>query len=143
MCSTNCPAEWFLPSFHDACSGVSPAVASFSDTNQFFSLCVSRNSCNKIFFRFEFLLGCCAAAKTLDRNNAANWAQEFRNNIYRYTHAYRVVTGVDLTMDKAQTTSTFAIQPAYLIQQRLVQERGAGTFVQNQRLMARTKDRRV
>jgi len=80
---------------------------------------------------------------TLDRNNAANWAQEFRNNIYRYTHAYRVVTGVDLTMDKAQTTSTFAIQPAYLIQQRLVQERGAGTFVQNQRLMARTKDRRV
>jgi hypothetical protein len=80
---------------------------------------------------------------TLDRNNAANWAQEFRNNIYRYTHAYRVVTGVDLTMDKAQTTSTFAIQPAYLIQQRLVQERGNGNFVQNQRMMARTKDRRV
>ncbi|MDO6429550.1 hypothetical protein Q4E93_03045 [Flavitalea sp. BT771] len=80
---------------------------------------------------------------TLDRNNAANWAQEFRNNIYRYTHAYRVVTGVDLTMDKVQSTSTFAIQPAYLIQQRLMQERGNGTFVQNQRMMVRAKDRRV
>lgn len=81
---------------------------------------------------------------TLDRNNAANWAQEFRNNIYRYTHAYRVVTGVDLTQDKVQSTSTFAIQPAYLIQQRLLQERGNGGFVQKQRVMisSRTKDRR-
>jgi hypothetical protein len=81
----------------------------------------------------------------LDRSNAANWAQEFRNNIYRYTHAYRVVTGVDLTMDKIQSTSTFAIQPAYLIQQRLLQERGNGVFVQRQRaLITRTtKDRKV
>ena len=80
---------------------------------------------------------------TLDRNNAANWAQEFRNNIYRYTHAYRVVTGVDLTMDKIQSTSTFAIQPAYLIQQRLLQERNNGTFVQRRVMVSRTKDRRL
>jgi hypothetical protein len=80
---------------------------------------------------------------TLDRNNAANWAQEFRNNIYRYTHAYRVVTGVDLTQDKAQGTSTFSIQPAYLIQQRLLQERGNGGFVKQRVAVARTKDRRL
>jgi len=80
---------------------------------------------------------------TLDRNNAANWAQEFRNNIYRYTHAYRVVTGVDLTMDKVQSTSTFAIQPAYLIQQRLLQERDNGSFVQKRVMVSRTKDRRL
>jgi len=85
---------------------------------------------------------------TLDRTNAANWAQEFRNNIYRYTHAYRVVTGVDLTMDKIQSTSTFAIQPAYLIQQRLMTEKNHGNpaLVQRQQRMMisrMTKDRRT
>ncbi|MBV9963193.1 MAG: hypothetical protein JO072_13185 [Parafilimonas sp.] len=70
----------------------------------------------------------------LDRANAANWAQEFRNNIYRYTHAYRVVTGVDLTMDKLQSTSTYALQPAYLMQQRLLEEK-PGFFSQQQQLL--------
>ena len=81
---------------------------------------------------------------TLDRTNAANWAQEFRNNIYRYIHAYRVVTGVDLTIDKIQSTSNFSIQPSYLIMQRLqLSDRGTG-FMQKQRLLsAKGKDRRV
>jgi hypothetical protein len=30
---------------------------------------------------------------------AANWARAWRNEINRYVHAYRVATGVDLTMD--------------------------------------------
>lgn len=78
---------------------------------------------------------------TLDRAHAANWAQEFRNNIYRYTHAYRVVTGVDLTADKIQSTSTFAIQPAYLIQQRLMADKRVGLVQQQQQrmLISRTK----
>lgn len=59
---------------------------------------------------------------TLDRNNAANWAQRFRNSIQRYIHAYRSVTGVDLSVDQiVQLPSNFAIQPAYLIQQRLLE----------------------
>ena len=60
---------------------------------------------------------------TLDRTNAANWAQEFRNSIQRYIHAYRAVTGVDLSAEQIQNTQNFALQPAYLIQQRLLTDR--------------------
>jgi hypothetical protein len=55
---------------------------------------------------------------TLDRNHAANWAQSFRNSIQRYIHAYRAVTGVDLSVDQVQLSRSFAIQPAYLIENR-------------------------
>ncbi|WP_433612659.1 hypothetical protein [Prescottella agglutinans] len=34
---------------------------------------------------------------TRTREDAANWAMLWRNEIQRYTHAYRTVTGVDLT----------------------------------------------
>lgn len=70
----------------------------------------------------------------LDRTNAANWAQEFRNPIYRYTHAYRVVTGVDLTTDKVQANGTFALQPSYLMQQRLASGSNVNYMPQQQRL---------
>ena len=60
---------------------------------------------------------------TLDRHNAANWAQEFRNSIQRYVHAYRTVTGIDLSIERLQLTNNFAIQPAFLIQQRLLQDK--------------------
>lgn len=60
---------------------------------------------------------------TLDRNNAANWAQRFRNSIQRYIHAYRSVTGVDLSVDQIiQLPNHFATQPTFLIQQRMLQE---------------------
>lgn len=59
----------------------------------------------------------------LDRNNAANWAHKFRNSIQRYVHAYRVVTGIDLSADQIQLNNGFALQPAYLIHQRLLAER--------------------
>lgn len=60
---------------------------------------------------------------TLDRNNAANWAQAFRNSIQRYVHAYRAVTGVDLSAESIQSSNAFALQPSFLIQQRMLQDR--------------------
>lgn len=75
----------------------------------------------------------------LDRANAANWAQEFRNNIYRYTHAYRVVTGVDLTSDKLQSTTTYALQPAYLIQQRQLPSSERTILLQQRLLQSRNR----
>ena len=60
----------------------------------------------------------------LDSNSAANWAQDLRNPIQRYIHAYRSVTGIDMSVDQIiQLPANYAIQPAYLIQQRLLEER--------------------
>ncbi|MHA4846479.1 hypothetical protein ACX0G7_20045 [Flavitalea antarctica] len=61
----------------------------------------------------------------LDRQNAANWAQEFRNSIQRYIHAYRAVTGVELnavTAESVQLVEHFATQPSYLLSRRLLLE---------------------
>lgn len=57
---------------------------------------------------------------TLTGENAANWAKEFRNSVQRYVHAYRSVTGVDLSAERVQLTGNFAVQPAYLIRQRML-----------------------
>ena len=60
----------------------------------------------------------------LDSKNAANWAQTFRNSVQRYIHAYRSVTGIDMSVDQIiQLPGNFAAQPAYLIQSRLLEER--------------------
>ncbi|MBL0358494.1 MAG: hypothetical protein IPP72_17260 [Chitinophagaceae bacterium] len=61
---------------------------------------------------------------SLSSKNAANWAQAFRNSVQRYIHAYRSVTGIDMSVDQImQLPANFAMQPAYLIQQRLLDER--------------------
>jgi hypothetical protein len=75
---------------------------------------------------------------TLDRTDAANWAQKFRNSIYRYIHAYRTVTGVDLSAEKIQSTELFALQPTYLIQQRLLEEK-PGFSLQQRTLISRNR----
>jgi hypothetical protein len=83
---------------------------------------------------------------TLDRNNAANWAQKFRNSIQRYIHAYRVVTGVDLSVEQIiQLPRNYADQPAYLIQQRLLSEPNAAAYLQQQQslLLGRGRNRRA
>ncbi|GAA0459989.1 hypothetical protein Ade02nite_14150 [Paractinoplanes deccanensis] len=49
------------------------------------------------------------------RDHAANWALTWRNEIQRYIHAYRAVTGVDLA------TSTDATPPALLLTRRVPQ----------------------
>ena len=45
-------------------------------------------------------------------DSAKNWARTWRNQIQRYVHAYRAVTGVDLT------TAPDATPPAYLLSRR-------------------------
>jgi hypothetical protein len=54
----------------------------------------------------------------IDPDNAGNWARRHRAVVQMYLHAYKAVTGIDLT---AQATSTYAAkdryeQPAYLLE---------------------------
>ena len=50
------------------------------------------------------------------REDAANWALTWRNEIQRYIHAYRTVTGVDLA------TGIDATMPSELLARRLAQQ---------------------
>jgi hypothetical protein len=50
------------------------------------------------------------------REDAANWALTWRNEIQRYIHAYRTVTGVDLA------TGIDATMPSELLARRLVEQ---------------------
>jgi hypothetical protein len=54
----------------------------------------------------------------LNADNAANWATFWRNEIQGYIHAYRTVTGVDLSMPHPQTGKIDAQQPAVHLQRR-------------------------
>jgi hypothetical protein len=63
-----------------------------------------------------------------DRNEAANWALYWRNEIQRYIYAYRTVTNVDLSVDAVQTTPTQrSSQPSILLQRRLATEAANGS----------------
>ena len=56
---------------------------------------------------------------------AFNWARAFRPQIQGYIHAYRAVTGVDLTAELVDT-QVEATMPSMLLRQRLsAQQRGA------------------
>lgn len=62
-------------------------------------------------------------------DSAANWARAFRDKIQRYIHAYRVVTGVDLSEEVVDSRSKEQryIQPSLLIQQRVFNNTGSAT----------------
>ncbi|AXE21096.1 hypothetical protein DR864_26850 [Runella rosea] len=53
---------------------------------------------------------------------AGSWATNFRDNIQRYIHSYRTVTGVDLSADAQQSEASY-MQPSVLIQRRLMTEK--------------------
>jgi len=55
--------------------------------------------------------------------SAANWAMAFRDSVQKYIHAYRTVTGVDLSADATGNGGIKNIQPAILIQRRVLEER--------------------
>ncbi len=57
---------------------------------------------------------------------AGNWARDFRQEIQRYIHAYKSVTGVDLSADAIELTNSRLRneQPAVLIQNRLLTDNG-------------------
>lgn len=62
-------------------------------------------------------------SQVADRNSASNWAGTFRNEIQRYIHSYRTVTGVDLSADSSDNKEMFAVQPSMLIQRRVQNEK--------------------
>lgn len=62
-------------------------------------------------------------ANTNDRFAAANWANFWRPQIQSYIHAYRAVTGVDLTIEAASGRID-ALQPSVHLQRRLQEQRG-------------------
>ena len=63
-----------------------------------------------------------------DREQAANWARFWRQEVQWYIHAYQAVTGVDLSAEMqdtryAEQARDRALQPAFHIQRRLVEQR--------------------
>jgi hypothetical protein len=61
-----------------------------------------------------------------DPAQAANWARFWRAEIQGYIHAYRAVTGVDLTADIAETMSAadrFALPSVHLRKRLVMQQR--------------------
>jgi hypothetical protein len=63
-----------------------------------------------------------------DRNEAADWARSWRQEVQWYIHAYQTVTGVDLSAEmadvrQAEQARERALQPAFHIQRRLVEQR--------------------
>jgi hypothetical protein len=62
-----------------------------------------------------------------DRNEAANWAKIWRSEIQGYIHAYRIVTGVDLSVEPSGLASEERRKdPSLLIQQRWEEQKQAG-----------------
>jgi len=59
-----------------------------------------------------------------DRHAASNWANFWRPQIQSYMHAYRAVTGVDLTADITTGGRIDAVQPSIHLQRRLQEQRG-------------------
>jgi hypothetical protein len=57
-----------------------------------------------------------------NRDQAANWARYWRSEIQGYLHAYRVVTGVDLTADRVTATGIDATMPAIHLRRRLIEQ---------------------
>ena len=55
--------------------------------------------------------------------SAANWAMAFRDSVQKYIHAYRTVTGIDLSADANLNSSAKNLQPSILIQRRVIEER--------------------
>jgi hypothetical protein len=53
----------------------------------------------------------------IDRESAANWARYWRPEIQGYLHAYRAVTGIDLTAERVDAT-----MPAVHLQRRLTEQ---------------------
>ena len=65
---------------------------------------------------------------TNDADQARNWARFWRPEIQGYIHAYRVVTGVDLTAEvtDAQRASERYLQPSVHLRRQLEQQQRRG-----------------
>jgi len=66
-------------------------------------------------------------SEVVDRNEAANWAKIWRSEIQGYIHAFRIVTGVDLSIEPAGLAAEERRRdPSLLIQQRWEEQKRAG-----------------
>ncbi len=69
------------------------------------------------------------ASPDVTSDNAANWAQAWRNEIQRYIHAYRAVTGVDMAADMVETRPSPTVEadrylpPAHHLERREMYQR--------------------
>ena len=65
-----------------------------------------------------------------DGASATNWARFWRPEIQRYIHAYRAVTGVDLSLDMVDTrrANERYLQPSVHLRNRLAQQRTGGAL---------------
>lgn len=62
-----------------------------------------------------------------DRNSAANWARIWRSEIQGYMHAYRTVTGVDLTGEPTEARlQERKLDPAILLSRRVEEQKRLG-----------------
>jgi hypothetical protein len=57
---------------------------------------------------------------------AANWARTWREEIQVYIHAYRTVTGVDLTAEPVDARAAEDRQPSYYLRQQEATQNGRG-----------------
>lgn len=65
-----------------------------------------------------------------DVGSAANWARYWRPEVQRYIHAYRAVTGVDLTLemvDSGRADERF-MQPSVHLRNRIAQQQSGGAL---------------
>ncbi|TMV00037.1 8-amino-7-oxononanoate synthase [Streptomyces sp. DASNCL29] len=62
-----------------------------------------------------------------DRDQAANWARYWRTEIQGYMHAYRAVTGIDLTVERADARVDAAM-PGLHLRRRLMEQLGRAAF---------------
>jgi hypothetical protein len=93
----------------------STSVIFFSDLAQFGEMLL-------LSIRYE------AWAEEKDRDVAANWAKCFRSEIQGYTHAFRIVTGVDLSLEPAGLAAEDRRRdPSDLILQRWEEQRRTGS----------------
>ena len=72
-----------------------------------------------------------------DRQQAANWARAWRQEVQWYIHAYQSVTGVDLSADmadvrQAEQARARALPPAFHLQRRLAEQRRANGVAMRQ-----------
>jgi len=66
-------------------------------------------------------------SKIIDRQSAANWARIWRSEIQGYLHAYRTVTGVDVSIEPTEARlKERRLDPSLLLMQRLQEQQRLG-----------------
>jgi hypothetical protein len=65
-----------------------------------------------------------AWSQAFNAEQGANWARFWRSEIQGYVHAYRAVTGVDLTADPSSSEQAAVrfLPPSVHLQRRLIQQ---------------------